>query len=311
MTAKKSSKLYAVIDIETTGGMPKRDRITEIAIVLFDGSQTINTFTSLINPERSIPPEITRITGITNEMVSNAPKFYEIAKHIVEMTENAIFVAHNVSFDYNFIKEEFASLGYAFTKKQLCTVKLARKAFPGLKSYSLGNLIEHFGIQVNHRHRAYDDTMATVKIFDKILNGSNHQESVDHFVHKSIRETKLPEGFTIDDLHAYPDLPGVYYMYDRYNRVIYVGKSINIRKRLTQHFGDHGRKTDRILQEVKDIDYELTGHELLAIILESYEIKNLNPEINKIQKTKDYPYFIYTYKDQDDYINLAIDKVNK
>ena len=311
MAAKKSPKLYAVIDIETTGGMPKRDKITEIAIILYDGSSVKGSFTSLVNPQRSIPSEITRITGITNEMVKDAPKFYEIAKNIVELTENAIFVAHNVSFDYNFIKEEFASLGYTFSKKQLCTVKLSRKAFPGLKSYSLGSLIQHFGIEVNARHRAYDDTKATVELLDKILHNSDHSEHIDHIINRGVRETKLPEGFTVEHLHSYPESPGVYYMYNRYNRIIYVGKSINIRKRLMQHFGDHGRKTDRILQEVKDIDYVLTGHELLAIILESYEIKDLHPEINKIQKTKDFPYYIYAFKDQDGYINLSIDKINK
>jgi DNA polymerase III subunit epsilon len=311
MAAKKSNKLYAVIDIETTGGLPKRDKITEIAIILYDGTKEVESFTTLINPERSIPPEITRITGITYDMVKSAPKFYEIAKTVVELTEGAIFVAHNVSFDYNFIREEFANLGFTYTRKQLCTVKLSRKAFPGLKSYSLGSLIQHFGIQVNARHRAYDDTRATTIILDKILHSSDQSENVNHIINRGIRETRLPEGFTIEHLHNFPESPGVYYMYNRYNRVLYVGKSINIKKRMMQHFGDNTRKTDRMLQEVKDIDYVETGHELLAIILESYEIKNLHPEINKAQKTKEYPYFIYTYSDQDEYINFAIDKISK
>lgn len=121
---------YAIVDIETTGGLFKRDRITEIAIVLHDGKNNIEQFSSLVNPERSIPPEITRITGISNDMVQDAPKFYEIAKTVVELLDGAIFVAHNVRFDYTFIKNEFKALGYTFTKRQLCTVKLSRKAFP-------------------------------------------------------------------------------------------------------------------------------------------------------------------------------------
>jgi DNA polymerase-3 subunit epsilon len=146
---------------------------------------------------------------------------------------------------------------------------------------------------------------------DKILHSSDQSENVNHIINRGIRETRLPEGFTVEDLHNFPESPGVYYMYNRYNRVLYVGKSINIKKRMMQHFGDNTRKTDRMLQEVKDIDYVETGHELLAIIFESYEIKNLHPEINKTQKTKEYPYFIYTYSDQDEYINFAIDKISK
>ncbi|MFZ1750838.1 MAG: 3'-5' exonuclease, partial [Saprospiraceae bacterium] len=155
-------KIYAVVDIETTGGMAKRDRITEIAIVLYDGREIIDRYETLIQPDRSIPYEITRITGIDDAMVADAPRFYEVAKKVVEMTDNTIFVAHNVRFDYSFIKEEFATLGYTFTRRQLCTVVLSRKAFPGLKSYSLGNLIKHFDIKVQNRHRAMDDVLATV-----------------------------------------------------------------------------------------------------------------------------------------------------
>ena len=147
-------KIYAIVDLETTGGLAKRDKITEIGIVLFDGKEVLETYQTLVNPGRSIPPEITRITNITNDMVADAPYFYEVAKRVVELTEGAIFVAHNVRFDYSFLKEEFASLGYTFTKRQLCTVRLSRKAFPGLKSYSLGNLIKHFKIEVSARHRA-------------------------------------------------------------------------------------------------------------------------------------------------------------
>jgi DNA polymerase-3 subunit epsilon len=143
------------------------------------------------------------------------------------------------------------------------------------------------------------------------LHDTDQTDNIHTIINKGIRETKLPEGFTVEHLHDFPESPGVYYMYNRYNRVIYVGKSINIKKRIMQHFGDTSRKTDRMIQEVKDIDFVETGHELLAIILESYEIKALHPEINKAQKTKEYPYFIYSYKDQDEYINLAIDKVSK
>jgi DNA polymerase-3 subunit epsilon len=161
---------YAIIDIETTGGTARHERITEIAIVLHDGTQVLDTFSSLVNPERSIPWNITQITGITDEMVAQAPKFYEIAKTIVELTEDAIFVAHNVSFDYSFVKEEFARLGYPYARKQLCTVRLSRQVFPGLPSYSLSNLKKHFNIYAEKSHRALDDTLATVELFERILS---------------------------------------------------------------------------------------------------------------------------------------------
>lgn len=157
--------MYAIIDVETTGGVARYERITEIAIVLHDGERVIDTFSTLLNPEKSIPWQITQITGITDEMVVNAPKFFEVAKQIVQLTEGKIFVAHNVNFDYSFVREEFARLGYEFQRRQLCTVRLSRKVFPGLASYSLSNLKKHFHIHAEKSHRALDDTLATTRLF--------------------------------------------------------------------------------------------------------------------------------------------------
>lgn len=165
--------MYAVVDIETTSGSPKNGKITEIAIFIYDGSEVIDSFVTLINPECEIPFYITNITGITNEMVSNAPKFYEVAKKIVEITSNRIFVAHNATFDYNFIKSEFKNLGYSYNRKTMCTVKLSRKHIPGHGSYSLGKICSELGIEINGRHRAAGDALATVKLLDIILK--NHQ----------------------------------------------------------------------------------------------------------------------------------------
>jgi len=232
------TKLYAVVDIETTGGMARRDRITEIAIVVYDGKEIIDRFESLINPERSIPFEITRITGITDSMVADAPKFYEVAKKVIEMTEGAIFVAHNVRFDYSFIREEFASLGYTFTRRQLCTVVLSRKSFPGLRSYSLGNLIRHFDIKVANRHRAMDDVLATVDILGRILSSEEGVQKADRIINAGIKASHLPKDITMEMIHSLPESAGVYYFYNVYGQVIYVGKSINIRKRIMQHFGN-------------------------------------------------------------------------
>ena len=186
------TRKYAIVDLETTGGLPKRDKITEIAIILHDGSKILDEYQTLVNPERSIPPSITRITGISNEMVEKAPKFYEVAKRVIEMTEEAIFVAHNVRFDYQFLRHEFRSLGYTFTRRNLCTVRLTRKAFPNIKSYSLGSLIRYFGIEVVHRHRAYDDAKATAIVLEKVFDKQNGSQGVKDLVDQSLQLTRLP-----------------------------------------------------------------------------------------------------------------------
>ncbi len=306
----KSSPIYAVVDLETTGGMAKRDKITEIAIVVTDGKTILDTYSTLINPERSIPYEITRITGITDKMVQDAPKFYEVAKKIVEITEGAIFVAHNVRFDYSFLKEEFASLGYTFTRKQLCTVVLSRKSFPGLTSYSLGNLIRHFKIQVQNRHRALDDTMATVDILHRVLDTEEGHFRTKSLIKEGITASHLPKNISEEFIKSLPEVTGIYYFYNTYGTVIYVGKSINIKKRVLQHFGNIDGKTDKFINKVTDITYTPTGSELIAILLESHEIKTLSPEINKAQKTKTYPYFIHQYFDEHNYVRLTWEKSN-
>ncbi|MEL6973297.1 MAG: 3'-5' exonuclease, partial [Bacteroidota bacterium] len=161
----KKDQRFAIVDVETTGGRASRDKITEIGIVLYDGQEIIDTYQSLINPNTYIPAGIVQLTGITQDMVREAPLFHEIARNIVEFTEGAIFVAHNVRFDYGFLREEFKRLGYTYSRKQLCTVRLSRKAFPGLPSYSLENLIRHFGIPTDARHRALADALATTDLF--------------------------------------------------------------------------------------------------------------------------------------------------
>jgi DNA polymerase III subunit epsilon len=301
----KKNQRYAIVDLETTGGMAKRDRIIEIAIVIHDGDQIVDKYSTLVNPERSISYEITRITGITNEMVVDAPKFYEVAKEVVLKTEDTVFVAHNVNFDYSFLREEFDRLGYTFTKKNLCTVKLSRKSFPGLRSYSLGNLIKHFDIEVESRHRALDDAYATAIIFDKILKLQGN-ETTKVFINRGIQEHKLPEQISMERIHQLPEKAGVYFFYDIYNTIIYVGKSINIRSRIMQHFSQINAKSEKLVRRSNDIDYVITGSELIALLLESEKIKVLNPEINRAQKTKEYPYMITSQKDDKGYLTFSI-----
>ncbi|MEP7196945.1 MAG: exonuclease domain-containing protein [Saprospiraceae bacterium] len=277
---------FAIIDIETTGGNHSYAKITEIAIIVYQNNEIIDEFESLINPECSIPPEITRITGITNTMVANAPKFYEIAKKILEITHDCIFVAHNVSFDYSFIKDEFKSLGFSYSRKRLCTVQLCKKYYPGLKSYSLGNLIKHFDIEVKERHRAMEDVKATLQLFVRMLNMEEQPSNWNKLVKGMIHSTRLPTHLQLNDIEALPEECGVYYMADELGRYVYIGKSINIKERILQHFNESSFKNVKMKRMVHSIAYKITGSELMACLLESSEIKLHNPEINKAQKFK-------------------------
>ncbi len=277
---------FAIIDIETTGGVASNSKITEIAIIIYQNGEIIEEFESLINPECSIPMEITRITGITNEMVSEAPKFYEVAKKILEITHNCIFVAHNVNFDYSFIREEYKNLGFSFSRKRLCTVQLSKRYYPGLRSYSLGNLIKHFELVVTDRHRAMADAKATLTIFKLMLEIENKPDRIEKLIKGMVQTTRLPTHLPRSDIESLPEDCGVYYMCDREGRYVYIGKSINIKERIIQHFNESTFKHTRMMNLVYSIAYQLTGSELMACLLESAEIKIHSPEINRAQKNK-------------------------
>jgi DNA polymerase-3 subunit epsilon len=305
----KEQPLYAVVDLETTGGRANRDKIIEIGIVIHDGHKIIETFHSLVNPERYVPYGITQLTGITQEMVQDAPKFYEIARQVVEITEGRIFVAHNVRFDYSFLREEFKRLGFTYTRKKLCTVRLTRKTFPGFPSYSLGNLIKRMDIAVNDRHRALDDALATAEILRRILSQEQNKEQVESMINLGVKEALLPKNFDIEKIHALPEACGVYYFHNAKGDVIYVGKSINIKKRIAEHFADKTEKATKLQQQAHDISYEITGSELIALLLESNEIKRLRPEINRAQRVRRFPYVIHTFENDQGYICFEIRKI--
>lgn len=300
---------YAIVDLETTGGRAARDKIIEIAIVLHDGREIIDTYNSLIDPECYIPYGITQLTGISQDMVQGAPKFYEVARKVVEMTEGAIFVAHNVRFDYSFLREEFARLGFTFSRKNLCTVRLSRKAFPGLPSYSLGNLIRTMGIAVDNRHRALDDALATTELLRRILDREDNEKSAQEMINLGIRESLLPKNFSLEKIHGLPEDCGVYYFHDQKGEVVYVGKSINIKKRVAEHFADKTEKAGKLQQLVHDISFELTGSELVALLLESHEIKRLSPPINRAQRIRRFPFVVHTYENEAGYRCFEIAQV--
>lgn len=282
---------YAIIDVETTGGDFRRDRIIEIAIVIHDGEKELDRFESFVNPERSIPYNITRLTGIYQEMVEDAPYFYEIAKQIVLLTEGCIFVAHNVRFDYSFIRYEFERLGFTYSRKRLCTVKLARRNLD-LKSCGMDSLIRHFGIEVEQRHRAMGDAAALAEMFPKLM-GSSEDKSVNEELHENLRNNQIPPGLKLEQFFDLPEDPGVYYLLDREGRPLYIGKSKNIKKRLSQHFRAMDEKTLRLYESVYDISLEMTGSGFIAELLEAAEIKKHLPALNRAQRSRKDLFFSY------------------
>lgn len=183
--------MYAIVDIETTGNGYTGSKITEISIFKFDGESIIDEYTTLVNPDTNIPPFITNLTGITNAMVQNAPKFHEIAKKVHEFTEACIFVAHNVNFDYNIIRAEYKSMGFDYRRKKLCTVRLSRKIIPGLKSYSLGTLCTSQGIEIKNRHRAKGDAEATTILFERLLK-QDKENIFESFLNPRSKQATLP-----------------------------------------------------------------------------------------------------------------------
>lgn len=304
--------MYAIVDIETTGGYAANHRITEIAICYHDGMQVTDTFHTLINPGRSIPYYITGLTGITSEMVLSAPAFGDVAGEIHRRLDGKVFVAHNAHFDYSFLKKEFDLAGIAWQPKKLCTVRLSRKIIPGLRSYSLGSLAECLGIEVSNRHRAGGDAAATVKIFDQLL-----QRDRDNHILKALKrnsgETILPPHLSKEEFETLPAKCGVYYFHDARGNVIYVGKAVNIKKRIAGHFTGDAREwsRSRIRNEIHHISYELTGNELIALILESQEIRKLWPKYNRAQKHRSEEWGIYDYEDRNGFLRFSVNLVTR
>ncbi|MBA3899790.1 MAG: GIY-YIG nuclease family protein [Bacteroidetes bacterium] len=299
--------MFAIIDIETCGGKFefRKGRITEICILIHDGLQVVEKFSSLINPDCYISPFYTKITGITNKMVEDAPKFQEVAKKIWELTENRIFVAHNVGFDYGFIKDEFKSLGAKYKRDTLCTVRLSRKLIPGKASYSLGKLCDSLGIENKARHRAEGDAIATAQLFDLLLQAKStnpvyKNKGVDELMATRIDKMKK---YILDKI---PEECGVYYFLDKNQNIIYIGKSVNMYNRAISHFNSKENKGKRMLNELYNVDYISTGSELIALLLESEEIKKHQPEFNRLRKASLFSHCIDWHKDEEGIINFRV-----
>ncbi|WP_111682978.1 exonuclease domain-containing protein [Winogradskyella tangerina] len=301
--------MYAIIDIETTGGKYNEEGITEIAIYRYDGHKVVDQFISLVNPEREIQPFVVNLTGINSHMLRNAPKFYEVAKRIVEITEDTILVAHNADFDYRILKTEFSRLGFAFKRKTICTVELSQQLIPDMESYSLGKLTRALGIPVSDRHRANGDALATVKLFKMLLNKDSDKTIIKQAIRIEKKSTLAPN--LKDIIEELPSDTGVYYIHDANGNIIYIGKSNNIRKRITQHFTNKNSKSKKIQVQVAAVTYEKTGSELVALLKESEEIKTNKPLLNRALKRNNFTQGLYSFTDENGYINLRITHIKK
>ena len=258
-----------------------------------------------MNPECEIPYFITGLTGIDGDMVRNAPKLHEISEKISDFTRDTIFVAHSVNFDYNVIKNEFKNLNLDFARKKLCTVRLSRKLLPGYHSYSLGKLCSALGIPLTDRHRARGDAHATVLLFKKLLGTEGAAPVFKSFLNSRSQEATLPPSLPKATFDTLPAKPGIYYFKDARGKNLYVGKAINIKKRVLGHFYDKTTKEVRLCRETAHIDFELSGSELLALLMESHAIKHHYPLYNRAQKRSLQQYSIFSYEDRNGVQHLA------
>lgn len=299
--------MFAIIDIETCGANFefRKGRITEICILKHDGLGVIDKFTTLINPECNISPYFTKLTNITNEMVADAPKFYEVAPKILELTEGCVFVAHNVGFDYGFIKEEFKSLGYTYKRDTLCTVRLSRKLIPGKISYSLGHLCASLGIEIFGRHQVEGDAVATAQLFDLLMQLKTQHPQFKNFGVTEIMTRKVDK-IKQYVLNKLPEDCGVYFFRNKEGVIIYIGKSNNMYQRALSHFNNDAKKSKKMLFELHSVDYILTGSELIALLLESEEIKKNQPKYNRLRKAESFSYSLDYFKDAKGILNLKV-----
>jgi len=270
--------VYAIVDIETTGGKFNEEGITEIAIYKFDGQQIVDQFISLVNPEKDIQPFVVNLTGINNGMLKNAPKFHEVAKRIVEITEDCVLVAHNASFDSRILATEFRRLGFEFERNTLCTVELSQKLIPDLPSYKLGRLCRSLGIPLSSRHRADGDAIATVQLFKLLLTKDVDKNIIKAVSPKNNNRKLAPKLVAI--LDNLPNETGLFYIHNSTRNILYIGKGKNIRKAVNQLFLRTSKKAKTLQKNVVSVTYEETGNELIAHLKFSEEIKINKPTFN-------------------------------
>ncbi len=302
---------YAIVDIETTGGNAGSGSITEIAIRIFDGNKVIDSYETLVRPAHAIPPYVASLTGINDAMVENSRPFGDIATDVFAMLNGRTFVAHNVHFDYSFLKHQLNSAGFNYTATKLCTIKMARRIRPGLASYSLGNLCNTLNIEMGSRHRAGGDADATTILFSKLLEWDF--ERIIPAMLNEVEEERQLSAELREDFDRLPNVPGIYYFYNDRDEVIYIGKARDLKKRVGQHFAIHSpnRKGSKFVKKIARISYEACGTELMALIREVLEIKRVYPKYNTALKKYEAKAGLFVYEDENGYQRLTIARSKK
>ena len=299
---------FAIVDIETTGGSSKSRGITEIGVVVTDGTQVLERWSSFVNPFEPIPPRITALTGISDDMVEDAPGFEDVAEDVDKLLSDCVFVAHNVGFDYAFIRGHFEAIGQSWQRPKLCTVRLSRKAFPGMPRYGLGALCDARGITHKDRHRAMGDAEATAELFHQIFESPRGQTAIAEALKRGTREHWMPQHVKASEFDVLPDEPGVYWFLDRQGRPLYIGMSIKLQQRVRSHFSGTtaSRKRQTLLRDMHSLKHELSGSEWMAAVMEDVRIRAHWPPLNRAQKQPKAYRTVIHYTDRQGRSRLAI-----
>jgi len=276
--------LYAILDIETTGGKFNQEGITEIAIYKFDGHAVVDQFISLVNPEKEIQKFVVKLTGINNAMLRNAPKFYEVAKRIIEITTDCTLVAHNTAFDYRILSTEFERLGYDFNRNTLCTVELSQKLILEQPSYSLGKLTKALGIPMTNRHRASGDALATVQLFKLLLEKDTQKSIIQQSVKYYDRRKEKQRLQKLID--AVPEELGLFYIHDANGKVLYIGRGKNAKAEVNRLFLKQTKRAIKIQHKANSITFEKTGNDLFTRLKYYIELETLSPKYNLKKRRK-------------------------
>ena len=299
-----------VVDIETTGGRPSGNDITEIGIVHVQNKKIVHQWSSLVKPDSSIPNNIQALTGISDEMVEHAPKFQSLIPLLQKQLEGDVFVAHSVNFDYSFIERAFRECEVAWRMDKLCTIKYARKVFPEIGRYSLANLARELQVSNNNPHRALSDALCAAEVLIHCLHGDYDQKMLHNPKTGLLQRIQIPDNLPREQYDNLPKAYGIYEFKDAQGKSLYIGKANNIKKRVTQHFSTQkeSAKYHRLMKECHFLEYTILPNEILALILEDHKIREHWPALNKSQKKQSLKFGLYAYENGKGEVKWVIQK---